>query len=309
MAAPDPGLAIPASPLRSYRGRFAPSPTGPLHIGSITAALASYLDARAAGGCWLVRMEDLDPPREAAGAASDILRTLEKLGLHWDEGVVYQSQRLAAYEEALATLQANELIYACRCSRQDLAGADIYPGTCRSLHLKPDSTTALRCKVPMRVMGCIDRLQGELMQQLDHDVGDFILRRRDGYFAYQLAVVVDDGWQGITDIVRGIDLLDSTPRQLFLQQQLRLPTPRYAHIPVIINEAGQKLGKQQFAEAVDSTDAAAVLVSALGYLQQNPDLQLLRESTTNILEWAIANWQPGDLAGLRELPEHSLKPD
>lgn len=304
MAAPDPGPARPLTSSRHYRGRFAPSPTGPLHIGSITAALASYLDARAVGGQWLVRMEDLDPPREAPGAASDILRTLETLGLDWDESVVYQSQRLPAYEAALTALQAESLVYACRCSRQDLAGAEIYPGSCSQRHLPHDTSTALRCRVPAQTFGCHDRLQGEYSQQLARDAGDFILRRRDGYFAYQLAVVVDDGWQGITDIVRGIDLLDSTPRQLFLQQRLGLSAPRYAHIPVIVNAAGQKLGKQQFAEAVDATHASRVLIESLAYLQQQPDPRLMQEPVAAVLDWAIAHWQPSRLTGIRELPEH-----
>jgi glutamyl-Q tRNA(Asp) synthetase len=221
LAAPDPAdtsLSISTSQHR-YRGRFAPSPTGPLHTGSIVAALASYLDARAARGTWLVRMEDLDPPREQPGAADDILRTLDVLGLHWDETVVYQSTRLDAYQAALDNLKQQGLIFSCQCSRLDLGGSQVYPGTCRQRIPRADTATALRCRVPDQTFGFEDRLQGPFSQQLANEVGDFILLRKEGYFAYQLAVVVDDDWQNVTDVVRGMDLLDSTPRQLYLQQK------------------------------------------------------------------------------------------
>jgi glutamyl-Q tRNA(Asp) synthetase len=290
-------------PLSSYRGRFAPSPTGPLHAGSILAALASYLDARACGGQWLVRIEDLDPPRESKEAAADILRTLEALGLHWDESVVYQSQRSSAYHDALAQLDAKALLYACNCSRQKLSGHSIYPGWCREHHIVRGSATALRCQVTDTEIAFTDRLQGEFSQRLAHDVGDFIVHRRDGLFAYQLAVVVDDAWQGITDIVRGIDLLDSTPRQVYLQQQLGHATPRYAHVPVIVNAEGQKLGKQQYAAAVDATRPAAVLYRTLQRLRQHPDPALEQASAADILAWGIAHWQPQQLAGMRAIPE------
>jgi glutamyl-Q tRNA(Asp) synthetase len=306
LAAPDPGASHSTRPALHYRGRFAPSPTGPLHIGSVTAALASFLDARASGGAWLVRMEDLDPPREVAGAADDILRTLERLGLHWDESVVYQSQRIPAYQAALDSLRTAGVIYGCRCSRQDLVGADIYPGACRSLNLSHDGPVALRCAVPAQPFQFSDRLQGPYAQNLARDVGDFILRRRDGYFAYQLAVVVDDSWQHITDVVRGIDLLDSTPRQLYLQHQLGLTVPRYAHIPVITNMAGQKLGKQQLATAVDGSQASAVLLTALTYLQQEPDPRLAGETVENLLAWAIDNWTPARLCGVKSIVEKPL---
>ncbi len=303
MAVPD-TQAAPRSDSAPYRGRFAPSPTGPLHAGSVLAALASYLDARAHKGRWLVRMEDLDPPRESKEAADAILRTLETLGLHWDESVVYQSQRSAAYDDALAQLDKSQLLYACNCSRQKLSGAGpVYPGWCRDHHIVRGSATALRCLVPDADFGFIDRLQGPYTQQLAREVGDFIVRRRDGLFAYQLAVVVDDAWQGITDVVRGIDLIDSTPRQIHLQRQLGLPTPRYAHVPVVVNAEGQKLGKQQYAAAVDDTRPAAVLFRTLQRLQQHPEPQLANAMPAEILAWAIAHWQPQNLAGLTQIPE------
>ncbi|MGV3590424.1 MAG: tRNA glutamyl-Q(34) synthetase GluQRS [Gammaproteobacteria bacterium] len=287
----------------SYRGRFAPSPTGPLHAGSLLAALASYLDARACGGRWLLRIEDLDPPRESHEAAADILRTLELLGLTWDESVVYQSQRTAAYEAALAQLDTHALLYACNCSRLKLSGLSVYPGWCRDHHIVRGSATALRCRVPDTTIAFTDRLQGIFSQQLARDVGDFVVRRRDGLFAYQLAVVIDDAWQGITDIVRGIDLLDSTPRQIYLQQQLGVATPRYAHVPVIVNAEGQKLGKQQFAAPVDATRPADVLYRTLQRLRQEPDPALAQAAPHDILAWAIAHWQPQKLAGIRAIPE------
>jgi glutamyl-Q tRNA(Asp) synthetase len=286
-----------------YRGRFAPSPTGPLHAGSILAALASYLDARARSGVWLVRIEDLDPPRETKEAAADILRTLEAFGLNWDESVVYQSRRSAAYEAALAQLDKQQLLYACNCSRQKLAGATVYPGWCRGHHIVRGGATALRCKVTDTQIAFTDRLQGPYAQQLAQDVGDFIVHRRDSLFAYQLAVVVDDAWQGVTDIVRGIDLIDSTPRQIYLQQQLGYPTPRYAHVPIVVNADGQKLGKQQYAEAVDSARPGPVLFKTLQRLRQHPEPALARSAPAEILAWAIANWRPQNLAGLRQIPE------
>jgi glutamyl-Q tRNA(Asp) synthetase len=293
-------VSLPPSP-PPYRGRFAPSPTGPLHLGSVVTALASFLDARAHQGTWLVRIEDLDPPREDPAAASTILHTLERLGLHWDETVTYQSTRNAAYEEALNTLQTQHLLYHCRCSRSELGSSAIYPGTCRHLALNPTEPTALRCRVPASIFSFSDRLQGLQVQQLDADVGDFVLLRKEGLFSYQLAVVVDDGWQGITDIVRGIDLLDSTPRQLFLQHGLQLPCPRYAHVPVVVDEQGQKLSKQQKATPITSADPATTLITALHLLHQQPSPELAKATVSEILAWAIAVWQPIRLTGLHTL--------
>jgi glutamyl-Q tRNA(Asp) synthetase len=248
-------------------------------------------------------MEDLDPPRESKEAADGILHTLEALGLTWDESVVYQSQRSTAYESALAQLDAQQLLYACNCSRQKLAGASVYPGWCRDHHIVRGSATALRCKVTDASLAFTDRLQGSYAQQLAQDVGDFIVHRRDGLFAYQLAVVVDDAWQGITDVVRGIDLIDSTPRQIFLQQRLGYATPWYAHVPIVVNAEGQKLGKQQYAAAVDPARPGPVLFRTLQRLQQHPDPGLAGAAPAEILAWAIAHWQPQNLAGITQIPE------
>lgn len=265
-------------------GRFAPSPTGPLHFGSLAAALASWLDARAAGGRWLVRIEDLDPPREVPGAADDILRTLERWGLYWDGEVVYQSRRAHAYAEALRLL--GHEVYGCACSRREIAdsslgiaadGAQIYPGTCRN-GTQGRAARALRVKVAGQVE-FDDRVQGLVRQDLEREAGDFIVRRADGAFAYQLAVVVDDAEQGVTDVVRGADLLDSTARQIHLQRLLGLPTPRYLHIPAALNAAGEKLSKQTGAAPAGERDLARILA----FLGQRPAASLAE---------ALAGWDP-----------------
>jgi glutamyl-Q tRNA(Asp) synthetase len=268
-------------------GRFAPSPTGPLHFGSLVAALASWLDARAAGGRWLVRIEDLDAPRVQPGAADDILRTLEALGLTWDGAVVYQSLRLPLYREALEKLRNNT--YWCGCTRREIAdsslglaadGAQIYPGTCRNGIAPGREPRALRVRASGDVEFA-DRLQGRQSQLLERDVGDFVLYRADGQYAYQLAVVVDDVEQGVTDVVRGADLLDSTPRQIYLQRLLGYPTPRYLHIPAAVNAAGEKLAKQTGAPPVSQGRGA--VRRALSFLGQ-PE--------TEDLAQAVRNWDP-----------------
>lgn len=291
-------------PLPRYRGRFAPSPTGPLHAGSILAALASYLDAKANHGLWLVRMEDLDPPRESPAAAASILHTLESLGLYWDDSVLYQSQRQDAYAEALEKLDIRHLVYACKCSRQMLVDyGTVYPGICRTLNISTRGRVSLRCRVSPETIKFTDRVQGDFFQQLEEEAGDFVVRRKEGLFAYQLAVVVDDACQGITDIVRGIDLLDSTPRQIYLQQQLGFATPRYAHIPILINAQGQKLGKQQHAQAVETMRPGRVLFETLQRLQQNPEPALEELGPEEILAWSIARWDIKKLAGIKQIPE------
>jgi glutamyl-Q tRNA(Asp) synthetase len=252
-----------------YRGRFAPSPTGPLHAGSLAAALASWLDARAHGGIWLVRIEDLDPPREVAGAARGILETLARLGLVSDEAPVLQSGRTDLYQAALRRLDSAGLVYGCACSRADVAVAqrrlglppDVYPGTCRAGTDKR-RVRALRIQVPNETVAFEDRACGHFEQRLAREVGDFVVRRADGLWAYQLAVVVDDGEQRITDVVRGADLLDNTPRQIWLQRALGLPTPRYLHVPVVRNARGEKLSKQTGAAALDLDDPRAELERA-----------------------------------------------
>lgn len=282
----------------SVRGRFAPSPTGPLHFGSLVAALGSFLDARRQGGEWWVRIEDLDPPREAPGAAAHILRTLEAYGLFWDGEVVYQSQRHEYYAAALEQLRQAGLIYPCTCSRKDVAqlaqaglASSRYPGCCRNGVRHPGRPAALRLRTDNRCIRFYDAIQGEYGQCLEREVGDFVIRRADGLFAYQLAVVVDDAEQGMTQIVRGSDLLDSTPRQIFLQRLLGLPTPGYAHLPVVVDPRGCKLSKQTGASPLDLRRPGPTLIAALCFLGQAPPLSLALEPPLAILDWACAHWQ------------------
>lgn len=277
----NPRVSAPAS---GYRGRFAPSPTGPLHFGSLVSALASWLDARAHDGAWLVRMEDIDGPRTVPGAADDILATLERFGFHADEAPVWQSQRTGLYREALDTLIATKHVYPCGCTRKEIADSQlhahrrnttlIYPGTCRDgLHGK--IARAWRLRVPDDAPQCADnpalirfddRWQGPQQQDLANDVGDFVLLRADGQWAYQLAVVVDDAAQGITHVVRGADLLDSTARQIWLQRCLGVPTPTYLHVPVVTNADGEKLSKQTGAQALDASRPLEALLAAAQHL-------------------------------------------
>lgn len=280
------------------RGRFAPSPTGPLHFGSLIAALGSFLDARRQGGQWWVRIEDIDPLREAPGAAAHILRTLEAYGLFWDGEVVYQSRRRACYQAALERLQQSGLAYPCTCSRKDVAhlappdgAAPRYPGYCRSGVRRPDRPAAIRVRVDNRYFRFHDAIQGDYGQCLEREVGDFVIRRADGLFAYQLAVVVDDAEQGMTQIVRGSDLLDSTPRQIFLQRSLGLPTPDYAHLPVVVDQRGYKLSKQTGAAPLDLHRPGPALMAALHFLGQAPPSPLALEPPLAILDWACAHWR------------------
>lgn len=260
----------------SYRGRFAPSPTGPLHLGSLVAALASWLDARAHGGVWLLRIEDLDPPREVPGAAQDILATLARLGMVSDEPVLFQSTRGAAYEPAFERLRAAELVYGCACSRKEIEDAiaqrsgwpaGVYPGTCSERPSAPADVRAWRLRVTDKPIAFTDRHAGRYEQDVAREVGDFVLRRADGLWAYQLAVVVDDAAQEVTDVVRGADLLDNTPRQIVLQRALGLPTPRYLHVRVVVNALGEKLSKQTGARALDTAAPLAELERAAAHLR------------------------------------------
>ena len=271
-----------------YVGRFAPSPTGPLHFGSLVAALASWLDAKRAGGLWYLRIEDLDRPRVMPGAEEAILKQLEVLGLGWDGPVVRQSARLDAYEDALRKLQSR--VYACACTRKELEdsalaidGSRIYPGTCRGGIAAGKSPRALRLTTTNDLIRFTDRVQGEVAQRVETEVGDFVLRRADGLHAYQLAVVVDDDAQRVTDVVRGADLLDSTARQIYLQRLLGAATPRYLHVPVATNAGGEKLSKQTAARAVDSGDVRRALLF-LG--QPVPEGLGPREA----LDWARRHW-------------------
>ncbi len=284
---------------QSYRGRFAPSPTGQLHFGSLIAALASYLDARANQGAWLVRMEDLDRPREMPGAADTILRTLDAFGLHWDEEVIYQSQRDEAYQASLDSLIRNEVAYPCSCTRSDIIQVariglegPIYPGTCRKGLAAGKKARAWRVLAPDRLISFNDLIQGPQQQNLALDIGDFVIRRADQLFAYQLAVVVDDAEQRITHVLRGTDLLLSTARQIYLQQLLGLATPTYAHIPVAVNARQEKLSKQTHAPAITLEQPGRLLRAALAFLNQPFPDDLANSRSDEILEFAIANWHP-----------------
>lgn len=288
----------------SYRGRFAPSPTGPLHFGSLVTAVGSYLDARHRQGKWLVRIEDLDTPRTVRGAADGILRTLEAYGLHWDDNITYQSQRTPAYKDALLQLQKADAVYCCACSRKEIADSMlhhrselIYPGTCRN-GIGPGRTArAWRVRVDETPIGFADRIQGRIVQNLAAEAGDFVVLRADGLFAYQLAVVVDDAAQGITDVVRGADLLYSTPRQIYLHGLLELAVPVYMHFPVVMNAQGEKLSKQTHAIPVNTEFPASTLFKTLVHLGQNPPAELRLGEIKDILQWAIANWQTGKILG------------
>ncbi len=284
--------------MKPYIGRFAPSPTGLLHIGSLLTALASYADARAHGGQWLVRIEDLDPPREMTGAASHILHTLEQFGFEWDGEVVYQSQRHHLYRAALDELIAKQHVYPCTCSRKTWhaaarQGVDgfVYNGACANqLHFKlPEhQTAAWRIRVPDETIAFEDQIVGRYTQNLAQDIGDFVLLRADGFWAYQLAVVVDDQAQNINHIVRGQDLLVSTPRQIYLQRCLNAPTPQYAHLPLLVNHLGQKWSKQTLAPALDMTAREQLLRQVMTYLGL-PDCPAVNQPQ-DLLAWAVQHW-------------------
>jgi glutamyl-Q tRNA(Asp) synthetase len=269
-----------------YVGRFAPSPTGPLHFGSLIAAVASFLEARTRGGRWLLRVEDIDPPREQPGATQLILQAMESYGFEWDGPVIYQSDSRGSHDAALADLLAAGSVYRCGCSRRELG--PVYPGTCRAGSQAAE--TALRVLTDNAEIAFVDELQGRQSQRLESEFGDFIVLRKDGLVAYQLAVVVDDHLQGLTDIVRGIDLMDSTPRQIWLQQLLGYPTPNYAHIPVAINALEQKLSKSHGAAGVPLDEVSSTLHSALATLAQRPPPELSSASVAEIWDWAIDNW-------------------
>ncbi len=292
-----------------YRGRFAPSPTGPLHFGSLIAAVGSYLQARQAQGQWLVRIEDLDPPRTVPGSADLILRTLEAFGFEWDEAVRYQSRQFAVYEQALQTLIDRNLCYPCSCTRSELQilaanaaehGEELhYPGRCRQGPLR-QGPFAWRLRVSSEPICFHDRLQGRQCLNLDASIGDFVIKRRDGWFAYQLAVVVDDADQHISEVVRGADLLLNTPRQIALQRALGLPTPEYVHLPLATDAAGQKLAKSTAATAVEAKFAAQTLWQALSFLRQHPPDELQHASLQTVWNWATEHWQIDALGNLRQ---------
>jgi len=273
-----------------YRGRFAPSPTGPLHFGSLIAALGSYLEARAHDGEWLLRVEDLDRPRCVVGAADTIMRELDRLGLHWDGTPVYQSARLDLYGAALEKLAATDLSFPCACSRRDLRGG-VYPGTCRGGIPPGRRMRSLRVRTRGVSITFRDRVQGTIHQDLETEVGDFVVHRADGIVAYHLAVVVDDARQAISDVVRGADLIDSTARQRYLQRALDLPTPGYAHLPVVLDADRRKLSKRSRATPIAALAPGAALCAALRFLGHPTPSELAREQASEVLRWARRHWR------------------
>lgn len=295
----------------AYTGRFAPSPSGPLHAGSLLTAVASYVDARAHGGRWLVRMEDLDPPREMPGADQHILQTLQAHGLVWDGDVMYQSTRHDRYRAVLAGLAQRQLTYRCSCNRQRLAAlGHRYDGHCRLHPPGADLPAAIRLKVSDLPAGenvCADitfrdRWQGTVSSCLADDSGDFVIHRKDGLFAYALAVVVDDIDQGVTEVVRGSDMLEATARQIFLTRLLGATPPRYAHVPVLLGSDGQKLSKQNRAPPVDPSRPAANVWQALQQLGQMPLPALATTTPATVLAWAVSHWQPERIPRRASLP-------
>ncbi|WP_020565256.1 tRNA glutamyl-Q(34) synthetase GluQRS [Methylosarcina fibrata] len=297
----------------SYIGRFAPSPTGPLHLGSLSTALAGYLQARSQQGQWLLRIDDLDTPRNAPDASDGILATLDTYGLHWDDEADYQSRHLAEYEHLLHQLQQDGLAYPCTCTRKSLtalhaepAAGDVYPGLCRNQRHPATSPYSLRIKTDPRIVTFEDQLQGTISHRLAEQHGDFIIKRRDQIIAYQFAVVVDDARQGITEVVRGFDLLQETPKQIFLQQILGFSSPGYRHVPVIVDRDGRKLSKQTLAEAVALTEPETVLFQLLGLLRQRPPDELRGAPPTELLDWAIGHWNPEPLRNSRTIRPENL---
>lgn len=294
---------------KPYVGRFAPTPSGHLHFGSLLAALASYLDARHHSGRWLLRIEDLDQPRNVPGATEHILKTLEAYGLDWDGDILHQSRNLERYGHVLQTLLERGEAYYCDCSRKLIAEhGGLYPGHCRGRGLPAAADHAIRIRVPNECIQFYDRLQGTFSQHLARDTGDFVVRRRDGIVAYQLAVVVDDIDQHITDIVRGADLLDSTPRQLWLYRLLDAAAPRYLHIPLIMRRQGEKLSKRLASAPIEAQYAPATLFRALTTLAQQPPPALRNAPVRELLSWAVAHWQPQRLPAVPQMLEEALSP-
>lgn len=290
----------------AYIGRFAPSPTGPMHFGTLIAATGSYLQARASDGEWLLRIEDVDTTRAVPGIADHMLRTLEDFGFEWDHEVIVQSRRGDFYADALQRLIDDDLIFPCTCSRKQLAempGADsgVYPGTCRARRLPLREAHALRMRVPDEIIEFNDAVMGAQAQNLASECGDFVLRRRDGLFAYQFAVVVDDALQGVTEVVRGADLLDSTARQIYLQQCLGYTTPAYLHLPVAVDSQGTKLGKSTGAAAIDVTRPAAEICRVLDFLGQQPPPELATDTPGEVWRWAIEHWDSHRIPHLKSI--------
>jgi glutamyl-Q tRNA(Asp) synthetase len=286
----------------AYVGRFAPSPTGPLHLGSLFTALASFLQARSQNGQWLLRIDDLDTPRNKDGSVTAILKCLEAFGLTWDGSIYYQSQHLADYAYFLEKLAQNQRTYRCTCSRKSLADQfpddspiskhSIYPGICRDKFISTDSPHAIRIKAEDCALSFNDELQGKISHNLANQHGDFILKRKDEIIAYQFAVVVDDMLQNVNHVVRGCDLLEETPKQIYLQQTLGFTTPAYMHVPVIVDQHGYKLSKQTLATAVDTKALNKTLFDLLELLKQNPPDIINGANISELMDWAIMNWRP-----------------
>lgn len=281
-----------------YRGRFAPSPTGPLHFGSLIAAVGSYLQAKHQHGEWLLRIDDIDPPRELKGAADQILRTLEGFGFEWDGNVLYQSNRLQRYQEAVNNLVKRQLAYSCSCSRSDILtqtelnkGKTIYSGFCRNGPLKKSSAYSTRLHSNDTLVRFTDVIQGEQTFNLEKHTGDIVIQRRDRYFSYQIASAIDDAEQGITEVVRGADLLNCTPSQLYIQRLINLSNPQYCHLPIAVNDAGHKLSKQSHAKAININDSVVLLFNALTFLGQMPPIELMSSKQDDIWCWAKIHWR------------------
>ena len=281
----------------AYVGRFAPSPTGPLHFGSLITAVASYCDARAHQGKWLVRIEDTDIPRIYPGSEEHILRCIDAFQFEADDAIIFQKDRLGIYDAVIDQLHQNYLVYACQCTRKMLGSNHIYTGTCRDLNL-PFEQQAIRVKVSDREICFSDRLQGRHCSNLQQDLGDFVLKRRDGIINYQLAVVVDDYLQGMTHVVRGADLLDNTERQIWLGSILGYPKLEYMHLPLAMNDQGQKLSKQNMAQALDLKHAPELLQQAIRALHQ-PEVDL--DTPAHMLKQAIAQWDIQHIPHTKEL--------
>jgi len=278
-----------ATQKHGYRGRFAPSPTGDLHFGSLVAAVGSFLQARVNSGQWLLRVEDLDPPREVPGSAVRIIDDLARFGMEPDEPVLYQSERTDLYQQCINRLLAVDKAYWCGCSRSEMPAGGIYPGTCSNGLPVDKQPRAIRLRVDQRELGFADRVQGMVSQDLTKEVGDFIIRRADGLIAYQLAVVLDDDQQRITEVVRGADLLDSTHRQIYLQQLLGLPAPVYAHLPLVVDPRGKKLSKRVQSDPVDPADPLPALLASMRFLGHDAPAEISCRDT--FWRWAIDNWR------------------
>ena len=295
------------SAIQPYIGRFAPSPTGPLHFGSLVAALASFLDARNANGTWLVRIEDIDPPREEPGASDAILSALDSHGLNWDDQVIYQSQNLERYGDVINDLSREGYTFKCTCSRQTLRDNLVYPGICRDGVSEPGAPTAIRLRAQVTDIQFDDLVQGTQQVALADAVGDFVVRRKDQLIAYQLAVAVDDLDQKITRVVRGIDLLDSSFKQIYIMQLMKLPPPTYAHIPVITDSQGTKLSKQNLAPPLDCDNPLDNLYAALIALGQHPPADLCNADLASVLSWGVKNWRLDSVPKLPGITEDKVK--